>query len=75
MPVLNSKLDLKDSVFQQNKADMETTLDELQALYDEAAEGGGEEAVARLRTRGKMPIRERIREPTPQAPLPAPRPR
>ena len=60
MPVLHSKLDLKDSVFQQNKSDMETTLDELQALYDEAAEGGGAEAVARLRTRGKMPIRERI---------------
>ena len=60
MPVLNSKLDKKDSVFQQNKSDMLETLDELQALYDEAAEGGGEEAVARLRTRGKMPIRERI---------------
>ena len=60
MPVLNSKLDKKDSVFQQNKNDMLETLDELQALYDEAAEGGGEEAVARLRTRGKMPIRERI---------------
>ena len=39
MPVLRSKLDLKDSVFQQNKSDMETTLDELQALYDEAAAG------------------------------------
>ncbi len=37
MPVLHSKLDLKDSVFQQNKADMEATLEELQALYDEAA--------------------------------------
>ena len=60
MPVLHSKLDLKDSVFQQNKSDMETTLDELQALYDEAAGGGGEEAVSRLRARGKMPIRERI---------------
>ena len=60
MPVLNSKLDTKNDVFQQNKSDMLETLDELQALYDEAAEGGGEEAVARLRTRGKMPIRERI---------------
>ena len=36
------------------------TLDELKELYDEAAEGGGEEAVARIRKRGKMPIRERI---------------
>ena len=29
-------------------------------LYDQAAQGGGEEAVSRLRARGKMPIRERI---------------
>ena len=60
MPILNSKLDKKDSVFQQNKSDMLETLDELQGLYDQAAQGGGEEAVSRLRARGKMPIRERI---------------
>ena len=43
MPILNSKLDKKDSVFQQNKSDMLETLDELQGLYDQAAQGGGEE--------------------------------
>lgn len=33
---------------------------ELEALQAQAAEGGGREAVARLRKRGKMPLRERI---------------
>tara|TARA_X000000950_G_scaffold289329_1_gene412003 strand:+ start:7585 stop:9237 length:1653 start_codon:yes stop_codon:yes gene_type:complete len=60
MPILESKLDTRDEVYQQNKSDMLETLAELQELYDKAAEGGGEEAVARIRSRGKMPIRERI---------------
>jgi acetyl-CoA carboxylase carboxyltransferase component len=60
MPVLESKLDTRNEVFQQNFTDMQERLGELQAIYDEAAEGGGEEAMARLASRGKMPIRERI---------------
>ena len=60
MPVLESQLDTRDEVFQQNKSDMVETLGEIQALLDEAAEGGGEEARQRLAARGKMPIRERI---------------
>ena len=60
MPILESKVDTRDEVFQRNKADMEETLGEIQSLLDEAAEGGGEEAIARLASRGKMPIRERI---------------
>ena len=32
----------------------------IDALLDEAAAGGGEAATARLRSRGKLPIRERI---------------
>ena len=60
MPVLESKLDTRSEVFKTNKSDMLETLAQLQELYDEAAEGGGEEAVARIRKRGKMPIRERI---------------
>ena len=43
MPVLESQLDTRDEVFQQNKSDMVETLGEIQALLDEAAEGGGEE--------------------------------
>ena len=60
MPVLESKLDTRSDVFQQNYTDMQERLGELQALYDEAAEGGGSEAMERLASRGKMPIRERI---------------
>ncbi|NKB98489.1 MAG: acyl-CoA carboxylase subunit beta [Pseudomonadales bacterium] len=60
MPVLESKLDTRDESFQKNKSDMAETLGEIQALLDEAAEGGGEEAMARLASIGKMPIRERI---------------
>ena len=60
MPVLKSKLDLISEVFQQNKADMMKMLVYLNELLEEAAGGGGEEAIARLRSRQKMPIRERI---------------
>ena len=60
MPVLKSKLDLKSEVFQQNQADMMKKLVYLNELLEEAAGGGGEEAIARLRSREKMPIRERI---------------
>ncbi|MEE2783503.1 MAG: carboxyl transferase domain-containing protein [Pseudomonadota bacterium] len=60
MPVLESKLDTRDDTFQKNKSDMVDMLGEIQALLDEAAEGGGEEAMQRLASRGKMPIRERI---------------
>ena len=60
MPVLESKLDTRSEVFQQNLSDMHERLDQLQELYDEAAQGGGEEAMARLKSREKMPIRERI---------------
>ena len=60
MPVLESKLDQRSEVFQQNKADMNKTLAYINELLEEAAGGGGEEAIARLRSREKMPIRERI---------------
>lgn len=60
MPVLESKVDPRDEVFQRNREDMLETLQEIQALLDEAAEGGGEKAIQRLAERGKMPIRERI---------------
>ena len=50
MPVLESKLDTRSEVFQQNLSDMHERLDQLQELYDEAAQGGGEEAMARLKS-------------------------
>ena len=46
MPVLESKLDTRSEVFQQNLSDMHERLSQLQELYDEAAQGGGEEAVS-----------------------------
>lgn len=60
MPILESKLDTRSERFKQNRADMIDMLETLDELYAEAAEGGGEEAIARLRSRDKMPIRERI---------------
>jgi acetyl-CoA carboxylase carboxyltransferase component len=36
------------------------TLKQLDALHEEVAAGGGEEAMQRLRARGKLPLRERI---------------
>lgn len=60
MPVLESKLDTRSEAFQQNLADMNEMLEIIEGLLEEVALGGGEEAVARLRSRDKMPIRERI---------------
>ena len=60
MPILETKLDTRSEIFQQNLADMNEMLDAINELLAEAAQGGGEEAIARLRSRNKMPIRERI---------------
>ncbi len=60
MSVLESSLDTRSDNFSKNLSDMNEMLDTLESLYSEAAEGGGEEAITRLRSRNKMPIRERI---------------
>ncbi len=60
MPVLESKLDNRSDAYQQNQSDMLEMLGTIDELLDEAAQGGGEEAMKRLRERDKMPIRERI---------------
>ena len=60
MPVLESKLDTRSEIFQQNKTELLTMLSTVENLLEEASLGGGEEAIARLRSREKMPIRERI---------------
>jgi acetyl-CoA carboxylase carboxyltransferase component len=60
MPVLQSTLDVRSEAFQQNRADMGEALEVLDGLQAEAAEGGGPEAMARLASRAKMPIRERV---------------
>ena len=60
MPVLTTQLDTGTEAFQRNRDHMLAALAELDRLYAEAAAGGGEETLARLRKRGKMPLRERI---------------
>jgi len=58
--ILESKLDTRSPAYAQNRADMLEMLHVLDGLHREAAAGGGEEMLARLRKRGKMPLRERI---------------
>jgi acetyl-CoA carboxylase carboxyltransferase component len=60
MPVIESTLDLRSDQFARNRDEMLETLAQLHQLHEEVAAGGGEEAMARLRSRGKMPLRERI---------------
>ncbi len=60
MAVLESQLDVRSDAYRENRAGMLDMLARLDELYQEAARGGGEEAMTRLRSRGKMPLRERI---------------
>ena len=60
MAILESKLDVRAAPFQQNRTDTLDMLAVLDELHAEAGRGGGKAAIARLRARGKMPIRERI---------------
>ena len=60
MTTLTSGIDPRVEGFRKNRDDMVEMLGEIDDLLREAAGGGGEEAMARLRSRGKLPIRERI---------------
>ncbi|MYD42734.1 MAG: acyl-CoA carboxylase subunit beta [Gammaproteobacteria bacterium] len=60
MAVLKSSLDTRSAAFAENREQMLDKLAYLDEQYAEAAKGGGEEAMDRLKSRGKMPIRERI---------------
>lgn len=60
MAVLESRLDTSSEQYLKNRAEMLDKLKMLDELYVEAEKGGGEEATARLRSRDKMPVRERI---------------
>ncbi len=59
-PPVRSQLDTKSPEFEENRRVMLARLDEIDALLDEAAAGGGPESHARLAKRGKLPVRERI---------------
>jgi acetyl-CoA carboxylase carboxyltransferase component len=59
-PPLASTLDTSSEPFQKNRADMLEQLGVIDDLLDEAEAGGGEKATERMRSRGKLPVRERI---------------
>ena len=59
-PPLPSSLDTGAEAFARNRADMLEHLEVIDELLDEAEAGGGPEAMDRMRSRHKMPIRERI---------------
>jgi acetyl-CoA carboxylase carboxyltransferase component len=60
MTTIQTRLERRSDAYQRNRADMLEALATLDGLYAEAAAGGGEREAARLRARGKMPLRERI---------------
>lgn len=60
MQPLASRLDTSSDVFVQNRADMLELLAQLDELLQEASQGGGPERTERLRSRGKLPVRERV---------------
>jgi acetyl-CoA carboxylase carboxyltransferase component len=55
-----STLDVLSEQFAQNRTDMLEQLGVIDGLLDEAEAGGGEKAMERMRSRGKLPARERI---------------
>ncbi len=59
-PTYRSTLDTSTAQFLQNRDDMLEQLGVIDELLDTAEAGGGPAATERLRSRGKMPVRERI---------------
>jgi acyl-CoA carboxylase subunit beta len=59
-PPLASRLDTASEQFKKNRSDMLEQLVEIDALLDEAEAGGGQKAMDRMRSRHKLPVRERI---------------
>jgi acetyl-CoA carboxylase carboxyltransferase component len=59
-PPLASTLDTSSELFRNNRADMLEQLAVIDELLDQAEAGGGEKAMERTRSRGKLPVRERI---------------
>ena len=59
-PVLPTAVDVTSELFRANRRDMLGLLAELDRLLEQAAQGGGPQAVARHRSRGKLLARERV---------------
>jgi acetyl-CoA carboxylase carboxyltransferase component len=60
MKTLDTRIDRAGDEFTANAAQMRVAVEELRARLARVREGGGAEAVARHRKRGKLPARERI---------------
>ncbi|MEL7210771.1 MAG: acyl-CoA carboxylase subunit beta, partial [Actinomycetota bacterium] len=59
-PPLASAIDPTDATFVANRDDMLAQIEVIDDLLDQAEAGGGPERMDRLRSRGKLPVRERI---------------
>ncbi|HLI23680.1 MAG TPA: carboxyl transferase domain-containing protein, partial [Acidimicrobiales bacterium] len=59
-PVLPTAVDTGSPAFAANREAVTAMLAELEELLAAAAAGGGPEATARHRSRGKLPVRERV---------------
>lgn len=59
-PPLASTLETSSDLFRKNLEDMLEQLGVIDELLDEAEAGGGAKAMERMRSRGKLPVRERI---------------
>src|SRR5690348_15225632 len=57
---LRSRIDPRSDVFRRNRERNLELLARLETALSEAAAGGGPEKVERHRSRGKLPVRERI---------------
>jgi len=53
-------LDTRSETYKKNREDMIEMLEYIDELFVEVSQGGGEEAMNRLRSRNKLPIRQRI---------------
>ena len=60
MSVLSSQVERESDVFAQRRERMESLVAELRERSAEIARGGGEKAIERHRSRGKLPARERV---------------
>ncbi|MDO6706012.1 carboxyl transferase domain-containing protein [Photobacterium sp. 1_MG-2023] len=60
MAKIESRIQPHDAQFQQNHQAMAAVVDELQTRVSIQLQGGGEAAQARQRSKGKLPVRERI---------------
>ncbi|MFM2588096.1 carboxyl transferase domain-containing protein [Vibrio sp. TBV020] len=60
MPIIKTKIKPESELYQKNSAAMSELVTTLEADIDKIKLGGGSKAIERQRTKGKLPVRERI---------------